>query len=92
MTIRNVDTRPRRKDEIIAQQASSIVLLLNMDDGSYYSLNEVGGRVWDLCDGTRTVEQVVSTLALEYDVPAQTLELDILELLDGLRSKNLIEE
>jgi pyrroloquinoline quinone biosynthesis protein D len=92
MTIRNVDTRPRRKDEIIAQQASNIVLLLNMDDGSYYSLNEVGGRVWDLCDGTRTVEQVVSALALEYDVPAQTLELDILELLDGLRSKNLIEE
>jgi hypothetical protein len=88
----NLDSCPKRKDEVIAQQASSAMLLLDMGDGSYYSLNDVGGRVWELCDGTHTVSQLVSTLAMEYDVPSQTLESDILELLDSLREKSLIAE
>jgi hypothetical protein len=88
----NLDSCPKRKDAIIAQQASSAMLLLDMGDGSYYSLNEVGGRVWELCDGAHTVSQLVSTLAMEYDVPSQTLESDILELLDSLREKSLIAE
>lgn len=88
----NLSSCPKRKDEIIAQQASSAMLLMNMGDGSYYSLNEVGSRIWELCDGTHTVAQLVSTLAMEYDAPSQTLESDILELLDGLRNKKLIGE
>lgn len=84
------DHCPKRSQDVIAQQGSSAMLLLNMIDGSYYSLNEVGGRIWELCDGTRTVAELISTLSMEYDAPTQTLELDILELLEGLRSKDLI--
>ena len=66
------------------------MLLLNMGDGTYYSLNEAGGRIWELCDGTHSVAEIAATLAIEYDAPAETLENDIIELLDGLRSKELI--
>jgi pyrroloquinoline quinone biosynthesis protein D len=90
MTMANVDYCPRRKRDVIAQLGANATLLLNMGDGSYYSLNEVGGRIWELCDGTRTVAQLVSTLAAAYDVAMQTLELDVVELLEGLRTKNLI--
>lgn len=89
-TIVNSDHRPKRSQDVIAQQGSNAMLLLNMVDGSYYSLNEVGGRIWELCDGTRTVAELISTLAIEYDAPTQTLEVDILELLEGLRSKDLV--
>lgn len=92
MTIVNADYCPKRKGDVIAQQGANAMLLLNMGDGSYYSLNEVGGRIWELCDGTHTLVQLVSTLSVEYDVPPATLETDIAELLDGLRSKNLIGE
>ena len=88
----NFSGRPRRQQQIIAQKGSDEVLLFNMDDGSYYALNEVGSRIWELCDGAHGVAQLVSLLAKEYDAPAKIIEMDILEVLEDLRSKNLIVE
>jgi Coenzyme PQQ synthesis protein D (PqqD) len=82
----------QRKDQVIAQKASNDFLLFNMHDGNYYSLNEVGCKIWELCDGTHTVEQLVEALAVEYDAPAETLTNDILELLEELRTGKLILE
>jgi len=88
----NFDSCPRRQAQVIAQKGSEEVLLFNMDDGSYYALNEVGNRIWELCDGRHEVAQLVSQLAKEYDAPAEIIEGDILEVLDDLRSRNLIVE
>ena len=63
-----------------------------MQDGNYYSLNEVGCRIWELCDGNHTVGQLVEALAAEYEAPAETIEKDIFELLEELRSGKLILE
>jgi coenzyme PQQ biosynthesis protein PqqD len=90
--ITHFDTCPRRREQIIVQKGSKDVLLFNMDNGSYYALNEVGNRIWELCDGTHKVAQLVCMLAKEYDAPAEIIETDILELLEDLRSKNLIVE
>ena len=88
----NFHGRPRRQKQIIVQKGSQDVLLFNMDDGSYYALNEVGNRIWELCDGTHGMAEMVGMLAKEYDAPAEMIETDILEVLDELRSKNLIVE
>jgi len=61
-----------------------------MDGGTYYALNEVGDRTWELCDGTHSMAQLVRILAKEYDAPTDILEADIVELLEDLSSKNLI--
>jgi hypothetical protein len=90
--ITNFDRCPRRQEQIVVQKGSKDVLLFNMDDGSYFALNEVGSRIWELCDGTHRVEQMVCILAKEYDAPAEILQTDIRELLEDLRSKNLIVE
>src|SRR5437870_3241545 len=88
--ITKFDRCPRRQEQIIVQKRSKDVLLFNMDDGSYYALNEVGNRIWDLCDGTHRVEQLVGMLAKEYNATAEMIETDVLELLEDLRRQNLI--
>jgi len=88
----NFDSCPRRREQVIVQKGSQDVLLFNMDDGSYYALNDVGSRIWELCDGTHRMAEMVGMLAKEYDAPAELINTDILEVLDDLRSKNLIVE
>jgi len=88
--ITKFDRCPIRQEQIIVQKRSKDVLLFNIDDGSYYALNEVGNRIWDLCDGTHTVEQLVRMLAKEYNATEEMIETDALELLEDLRSKNLV--
>jgi hypothetical protein len=86
------ESRLRRQEQIVVQKGSNEVLLFNMDDGSYYALNEVGNRIWELCDGTHGVAQLVSVLAKEYDAPAKIIEMDVMEVLEELKGKNLIVE
>jgi hypothetical protein len=88
----NLGGCPRRKEQIIAQKGTDEVLLFNMEDGSYYALNEVGNRIWELCDGTHGMAEMVCVLAKEYNAPAEMIETDILEVLGDLRSKDLIVE
>jgi len=86
----NRESCPKRTAQVIAQKASNDWLLLNMEDGNYFSLNDIGGRIWELCDGNHSVSQLAMTLATEYDAPTEVLETDILELLEGLQSRKLI--
>ena len=88
----SLNCSPKRKDQVVAQKAATEFLLFNMDDGSYYSLNEVGSRIWELCDGKLTVEQLIATLAAEYDALESALETDVLELLEELKQGRLISE
>jgi hypothetical protein len=81
---------PKHMDQVIAQKATNEWLLFNMEDGQYFSLSEIGGRVWELCDGNHTIAQLVTALAAEYDAPAEVLEQDIAELLEGFQNGKLI--
>jgi coenzyme PQQ biosynthesis protein PqqD len=86
----NREARPKRISQVIAQKASNDLLLFNMEDGNYYSLNEIGGRIWELCDGSNSVSQVVTALAAEYGASQEVLERDVAELLESLQSGKLI--
>ena len=86
----NNESWPKRGTQVIAQKAANDLLLFNMEDGNYYSLNEIGSRIWELCDGSHSVSQVVAALAGEYDASNQILEKDVLELLEDFRRGKLI--
>lgn len=81
---------PKHGEQVIAQKASNDLLLFNMDDGNYYSLDEIGSRIWELCDGNHSVSQVVAALAAEYDASDELLDKDVAELLENLHSMKLI--
>jgi pyrroloquinoline quinone biosynthesis protein D len=47
--------------------------------------------VLKLCDGKRTVEEIVESLAEEYSAPADVIRTDVLDLLHGLADKGYIK-
>ena len=85
-----LDSHPTRADRILSQTNAESVILLNPDDGQYFTLDEVGARVWQLCDGTRAVEEMISTIHAEYDAPLSAIRADVVELLDDLAREKLL--
>ena len=53
--------------------------------------DETAVAVLKLCDGQRTVEDIVQVLAKEYSAPAEVIRTDVLELLQGLADKGYIK-
>src|SRR5690348_9445435 len=86
------ESRPRRRDDVLTQVAGDTVVLLTADTGEYYTLNEVGGRIWNLADGTRSVVEIAAIVADDYEESADVVEADALELLDELANERLIED
>ncbi len=85
-----LESQPRRVERLVVQQVAGSAVLLNPDSGEYYGLDEVGGRVWELCDGTHSVLQIATLLAQEYDAPLATIQADVLDLLEDLAREKLV--
>jgi Coenzyme PQQ synthesis protein D (PqqD) len=66
-------------------------VLLNYEDGVYYSLNPVGARIWELIQDTKSVQDVLATLLDEYDTDPSACEADLLELLGEMTGLGLVE-
>ena len=77
---------------VVAAVHGTRTVLLDPRRGRYYGLDEVGGRVWSLASERRSVGEIVSVLADEYDVERDQLETDVAEVLRALKTKGLIED
>jgi len=84
------DSRPRVREKILKERASGTTILFDVEEGQYYALDEVGARVWELCDGSRSVAEVITLLCQEYDAPVDTIEADVQELLGDLANEKLV--
>jgi pyrroloquinoline quinone biosynthesis protein D len=84
--------RPRRRERVLVSRISDRVALFDVDVGTYYALNDVGGRIWELCDGSRRVHDVVAVIREEYDAPPHIVAADVSDLLADLARENLIVE
>jgi hypothetical protein len=79
----------------ISDQVSSNLedeaVILNLRDGIYYGLNPVGARIWNLLQETRKVSDIRDLIIEEYEVDPQRGEQDLLEILQEMSARGLIE-
>ena len=75
---------------IIARKLKGETVLLNMDNGDYFTLNEMGTRIYDLICRGIDIEDITDTLLEEYDVGRDRLASDIAGLVEEMRQKNII--
>jgi hypothetical protein len=81
---------PVRNDDNAVRQIEDTVFVMNPDTSELHSFNEVGRRVWELVDGSRTVATIVEVIIEEFEIDAQTAESDALEFLGELLNKDLV--
>lgn len=78
------------KEDVIVQSTGADAVLFDMVSGHYYSLNELGARVWDLCDGVRSLYQIADMLEIEYDAPRSLIVADLEEMASELVESGLL--
>lgn len=82
-----------RRAGVLSQQVSqeeASVVLLDPKSGNYFALEAVGARVWELCDGTRNLAEIVAIIAEEFDEAVSVILADVSELLEELTSESLV--
>jgi len=77
--------------EVLFQEVSGEIVLLDLASESYFGLDEIGARIWALLNEEKTVGQIVEVLLEEYEVDRARLEGDVNELLENLLEAGLIK-
>jgi len=76
--------------EVLSQEVSGETVLLDLQSESYFGLDEVGTRIWQLLQQEGCLQQVFDTMLEEFDVDEKQLEKDLGDLLDKLTNEGLI--
>ena len=85
------DTRLSANADVIAREVGGEHVLLHLGTGTYYGLNEVGGRVWQLLqDGDRTLGELCAVVTEEFDAPADVVRDDLAALATSLAEGQLV--
>ncbi|HYU35253.1 MAG TPA: PqqD family protein [Thermoanaerobaculia bacterium] len=66
-------------------------VLLELDSGRYFGLNETGTRMWRLLVQHGRVEAALEALLEEYEVPRDRLREELLEFVDALLAQRLLD-
>ncbi len=84
-------SRVRVADDVLFRELEGEAVLLHLDTGLYYGLDEVGTRMWRALAETGTVRAACARLLLEYEVAREDLERDLLRLAEELATRRLLE-
>lgn len=85
-----LDTPVTRSENNLSSTLAGEEVVLDLHDGVYYGLDEVGARVWGLIDNPSTPRDICDVLHQEYDVERSTLEKDVLDLLTEMEKEGLV--
>ncbi len=80
----------RLSERILSQEVISETVLLDMDKGSYFELNEMGSVMLKLLQESGDPEVVVAALVDKYEVDVETATADLDALLKQLLEHGLV--
>ena len=76
---------PNATFQVVADEA----IVIHLQTGVYYSLNEVGTAFWNMLDGQLTIGECAGRIATEYSAPPEVVLADLLELSGELAAEGL---
>jgi hypothetical protein len=76
---------------VVHRTLASETVLLNIQTGYYYGMDETGGRFFEVLREAPTVGSAVESLTREFDAPAEQIRADMLRYCDELLQHGLIE-
>ena len=81
--------QPRNAD-IASKVMEGEAIIINLANGVYYSLDRVGGLVWEQIVAMRTGEEILDVVVGRYDVARAHAQADLERLVDELVAEGLV--
>lgn len=83
-------SKVKRNPALVTSNIDGEIVMMSVDNGEYYGLDEIGTRIWDLLENPLLVNELVEKLTEEFEVGKEDCTRDTLEFLNDLLSRNLL--
>lgn len=80
----------QKNKDFIWSEVGGEGVLLNMQSGDYFGLNEVGLSFWEKVDNRSTLGEILEKMLEEYEVEMSVLKRDLVDLASEMLAKGLL--
>lgn len=80
----------QRNPEMISSNMDGETVMMSIENGEYYGLNNIGTRIWELLEKKISLSDLIAQLTREFDVKTNECEKDTTTFLNQLIDKKLI--
>jgi hypothetical protein len=77
--------------QVMTRTVGEEVVMLDLASGTYFGLDPVGARIWELMVDGMTLGEIRDQMLAEYEVTQEEIERDILRLAEELNGQGLIQ-
>ena len=67
------------------------VVLIDTSSGLAHHLNETAAVVWDACDGSASIDELVQRMMAKFDIDAATARRDVAMILQHFLDAGLVK-
>lgn len=78
------------KEKIFWRTVEGQVIILNVDTGYYYNLDEIGTLVWNMAFDNKTADQIIAEILNNYETDERSARRDVRALLMEMQNEKLI--
>ncbi|MBN2682314.1 MAG: lasso peptide biosynthesis PqqD family chaperone [Bacteroidales bacterium] len=80
----------KRTPEMVYSKLDGEVVMMSVENGEYYGLNEIASAIWERISEEIKVDDLIIQLMEEYDVERDECETDTLDFLEEMVEKKLV--
>jgi len=84
------DLKPQKVGEFLDKSEDGEGYIIKISEEKVYELAPIAYYVWELCDGEKTIDQIVTQISTEANIPSEQVRDPILMVLDELQKNALI--
>lgn len=87
----DLESRVQRKPGIPWKRLEAEAVILDLESGDYFELDELGCRIWEALDGEQTLAAHAESIAREYEVEPELVRSDLMAFVAELFARGLVE-
>ncbi|MBW7922860.1 MAG: PqqD family protein [Rubellimicrobium sp.] len=91
MTALAASTLLSRHPEAANSRVGDETVILHLVSGTYFGLDPVGTRIWELLEQPVTLATLTARLLSEFDVSAEVLTRDVTDFLDQMLAHEIVQ-
>ena len=84
------DTRISRTGDWLSADTGDGAVMMSPSASQYIGLSGTAGRIWELLETPRTLAELCTALADEYQVTAEEVRADVTEFVAGLAERGAL--
>ena len=80
-----------RGNGLVSSNIYGDIVLMNIETGTYYDLDEVGSLIWEILEKPLSVSDIIAHVLLNYEIDQATCETEVMHFLQNLNDYELLE-